>query len=121
MDSKRHKTHTVYYICGPMTGYEDYNFPLFHAVTKILRDRGLECVNPAEVDHDGFTGHNPSYEHQDYLRDDITKGLLLCNAIVLLPGWTKSRGALVEFNVAVGMGFAVYYWDDARHALLKMS
>jgi hypothetical protein len=121
MDSKLHKTQNVYYVCGPMTGYEAFNFPLFAKVTAILRSRGFEAVNPAEVDHDGHIGHNPDYEHQDYLRDDITKGLMLCNAIVLLPGWTKSRGALVEFNVAVGMGFVVYYWDDARHALLKMS
>lgn len=121
MDTRLHRTEKVLYICGPMTGYEDFNFPLFREVTEILRKRGYNVVNPAEVDHDGLVGHNPSYEHQDYLRDDITKGLMLCNSLVLLPGWTKSRGALVEFNVAVGMGFAVYYWDDARHALLKMS
>ena len=40
------------YIAGPMTGIEALNFPLFHRVAAELRARGIDAVNPAEINAD---------------------------------------------------------------------
>src|SRR5690606_26470176 len=37
------------YIAGPMTGLPDLNFPAFHAEAARLRSRGVDVVNPAEI------------------------------------------------------------------------
>lgn len=36
------------YLCGPMTGLPEYNYPAFHAAAAELRAQGWRVVNPAE-------------------------------------------------------------------------
>ena len=47
---------TVLYIAGPMSGWPESNYPLFHAAEEILREAGYEVINPARngdgEDHD---------------------------------------------------------------------
>lgn len=86
------------YVSGPMTGLPDMNFPAFHAAAEVLRELGHEVVNPA----DAGAGAGLSYE--DYLRRDLAD-LLGCNAICLLPGWERSKGATVEEHMARALGF----------------
>jgi hypothetical protein len=40
--------------------------------------------------------------------------LLSCHALVMLPGWWKSRGARVEWLLAKVLGLHVYYPRDMR-------
>lgn len=89
------------YIAGPMTGYEDLNFPAFHAESARLRGLGYEVVNPAEINPD------PNAEWIDCMRADLRE-LLDCAAIALLPGWEKSRGASLEHHVASSLGMHVF-------------
>ena len=91
------------YVAGPMTGYPDLNFPLFHAAAAQLRTQGHHVVNPAEINID------PAAEWLDCMRADI-KQLVDCNAILMLPGWEKSKGASLEFIVATTLGMDVFYW-----------
>jgi len=97
------------YIAGPMTGIKDYNFPAFNAMADKMRAAGWHVENPA--DH----GLVPGAEWGDYLRYDIGC-LASCEAIMLLPGWTASRGARLEVSIAKELGVAFMYADGAEHA-----
>ena len=88
------------YVAGPMSNLPELNFPAFHAAAATLRNRGHEVSNPAEVNPD------PGMKWEDAMRADIPE-LLKCEAIVLLPGWEKSRGARLERHIAVEMGMKV--------------
>ena len=88
------------YVAGPMTGYPELNFPLFHRVTAALRQNGIEAINPAEINPD------PGAKWEDCMRSDLRE-LLTCDSIVMLPGWSKSRGASLEHHVASTLGMQV--------------
>lgn len=99
------------YLSGPMTGYPDFNYPAFHAFAEMLRNRGHEVVSPAEQDE--ISGLDPSTAkwHQ-FIRWDI-KVLADCEAIVLMDGWHKSRGARLEHHIADALGMEVLTIHEA--------
>ena len=88
------------YIAGPMTGLPELNFPAFHAAAAALRAQGHHVENQAEINAD------PKAQWLDCMRMDIAR-LVTCDAVYLLPGWEKSRGAKVEHGLAVGLGFQI--------------
>lgn len=98
---------TRVYIAGPMTGLPDFNYPAFNAVAACLRARGLEAVNPAEATPP------PSGAWIDWMRLAIPQ-LLGCEAVMMLPGWGKSRGARIELQIALGLGMPVSFWSEYR-------
>lgn len=98
------------YIAGPMTGLPDLNFPAFHAEARRLRAAGWLVENPAEINAD------PTAGWEACMRKDIGR-LVLCDAICLLPGWSRSRGASIEHFVAVHLGLAVVYHEPPREAV----
>lgn len=85
------------YISGAMTGQPDLNKPAFNAEAARLRALGYHVENPAEVDLPAGATWS------DYMRADIPM-LMRCDAIVMLDGWTASRGALIEHNLALALG-----------------
>jgi len=91
------------YVSGPMTGMPEHNFPAFHAASAALRDLGMEVVNPAEINSE--PGARP---WEQCLRNDI-KQLCDCDAIVLSPGWERSKGAHLELHIAHRVGIEVTY------------
>lgn len=88
------------YVAGPMTGHVDYNFPAFNAQADELRREGWHVENPA--DH----GIVPGADWADYLRYDLGR-LVTCAVIMLLPGWSKSKGATLEVHVAQRIGSTI--------------
>lgn len=92
------------YIAGPMTGIPEFNYPAFNAVAAQLRAEGVEVVNPAEQDS-GSTGKPWDF----YMRLGL-RGLLECDAVVLLPGWKASRGARLERLIAEELGMRITEW-----------
>lgn len=92
------------YIAGPMSGIEDFNYPLFHKVAKHLRDLGFQVQNPAE--NDGSSTDKP---WEFYMRMAIRQ-LLECDQVCLLPGWQNSRGAAIEESLARALGMTVWEW-----------
>lgn len=88
------------YISGPMTGIADFNRPAFAAEAARLRAEGVYVVNPAE------NGLPPDAAWVDHLRADI-RDMMDCNAIHMLPGWTKSKGAMLEYHIASKLGFTI--------------
>ena len=87
-----------------MTGLPDINFPAFNAAAATLRGRGLDVVNPAEINPDETMGW------QECMRADI-KALCDCDTIALLPGWEGSKGAHLELHVAHRLGLTVTYLE----------
>ncbi len=90
------------YISGPMTGIEQFNFPAFNDAAARWRAAGHEVFNPAEKQEEG-TG----LSWQAYMKLDI-KLLCDCEAIAMLPGWEKSRGASLEVYLATQLGMNVF-------------
>lgn len=104
------------YLSGPMKGYPDSNFPAFHDAARALRERGIEVVNPAEIEidvpHPGAedcAGWNAFYNA--CLRADL-RAMMDCQAIALMPGWQKSSGANLELHVAHRVGMDVLFVDE---------
>lgn len=92
------------YVSGGMSGLPDLNFPAFHRAAASLRASGYEVVNPAELDD---ADPNAMQWHQ-YLRRDITH-LVTCDAIAMLPGWERSKGARLEHHIARELGMRVIF------------
>lgn len=83
------------YLAGPCSGLPDNNYPAFHAEAARLRAIGFNVENPAE---------GPAQDSwQAYMRQAICQ-MMTCDAIALLPGWKRSRGALIENGLAVSLG-----------------
>ena len=88
------------YVSGPMTGLPGLNFDTFHAKTAELRAEGHFVINPAEINCDPTAGWN------ECMRADIAQ-LVTCDAVYMLPGWEKSRGATLEHHIASALSMQV--------------
>lgn len=97
----------LYYLCGPMAGLPDYNYPEFFRTAHAYRTRGYMVVNPAES-----FGGNVDLPHADYIKRALTD-IQRCSGIILMPGWEKSRGAKLEAHIAFVLGFNVIV-DEER-------
>lgn len=87
------------YVCGPMTGLPEFNYPAFAAETARLRALGYEVISPAEINPNGGTWH-------ECMRRDIAQ-LMTCDLLVWLPGWSESRGARIETKLATELEIKV--------------
>lgn len=85
------------YISGPMTGIADHNFPAFRQARADLEAAGHEVLDPSRY------GADPEFSWADYLRRDLSD-VLAAEAVALLPGWERSRGAQLEAHVARMLG-----------------
>ena len=96
------------YIAGPMRGLPDFNFPAFHAAAAELRALGHTVFNPAEADTaDGFDPRRDEpLPMAHYMARDLPE---VCRAdmVVLLFGWSVSKGAKLEAYVARACGIPV--------------
>lgn len=90
------------YIAGPMSNLPGFNYPAFNAKAQELRAKGHTVVNPA--DHGVIDG----MVWEDYLRFDIGN-LVRCESIYMLPGWSNSKGARLEYHTAVQLGMPIYF------------
>lgn len=96
---------TNIYVAGPMSGYINHNFPAFHFVASGLRSVGWIVINPAEFN----VGLQENW--RACMVTDI-KMLVDCDAIYMLTGWEKSKGASLEHHIAKELGLKVYYEND---------
>lgn len=79
------------YLAGPMTGLPDFNRPVFFQAGNTLHDHNHIILNPAVLP-DGL-------EHGDYMKICLPM-IEAAEAVIMLPGWEKSKGANMEYNYA---------------------
>ena len=98
------------YLAGPMRGYASFNFPAFHEASARLRAAGHEVASPAEHDESGGfdpTGSDEDFDLRAAFRWDLEQ-VQTVDAVVVLPGWSGSKGASAEVAVAEVIGTPVY-------------
>jgi hypothetical protein len=89
-----------------MSGLPEFNYPAFHRAAAALRAIGHTVHNPAE------NPVPPCGSWLGYMRMSIAQ-IANSDALVMLPGWQRSRGARVEFILAKLIGLFVYRAGDA--------
>jgi len=93
------------YLSGPMTGLPNNNYPAFNEAARKLRAKGYRVLNPAEIEPPEI----PTWKN--YMRECI-KMLMSANAVAMLPGWSQSRGASIEVDLALNLGMPAVCADE---------
>lgn len=112
------------YLAGPMRGIPDFNFPAFHTAAAKLRADGHTVFNPAEKDEQKYgkdalkspTGNlrtiaKRGFSIRDALGNDLAWICKHADAVALLPGWKKSKGATAEKATADALGLEIILLD----------
>lgn len=93
----------IFYIAGPITGIPEGNRPLFNEAHKWLEERGAVVLNPSVLPEGLPT-------HQSYMNICLPM-LAEADAVVMLPGWRDSKGALMEYQQAIHSGMPRYEYS----------
>ena len=100
------------YLSGPITGLEEEEYiNLFTTWELRMLQLGYQTINPVELDQDLEWQLERKPTREEYLRHDL-KELLTCDEILMLPGWSNSKGAQLERRVASECGIKVTYWEE---------
>jgi hypothetical protein len=97
-----------WYLAGPMSGYPESNYPAFGEAAKFLRSIGYDIVSPHET-----KPVQDDSRWQECIRHDIST-LATCHGIVLLSGWSRSKGARLELTIATQLGMFIHFYDDGH-------
>jgi hypothetical protein len=111
-----------------MQGVEEWNYPLFNAVTEMLRDIGFTVFNPAEFDASGAVPDEVDHEaltvtpkaRAFYMLRDLPY-VIKADAICLLPDWEQSTGANIELATALATGKEVWAMVTDIHGALTLA
>ena len=99
------------YISGPISGLPlETVYNNFTNVEAQLLEQGYEVVNPLN------NGLSTNATWEEHMRADL-RLLLDCDAIYMLEGWEKSRGARIEYALAVDLKMDIQYQFKYSHAL----
>ena len=91
------------YISGKITGlpYEEA-FRIFEDAEHKLQQQGFSVINPMKIKHE----HDLSWE--SYMKEDL-KAMLDCDAIYLLPNYKDSKGAMIEYDLALILNLNIIF------------
>lgn len=87
------------YIAGQMAGVPDNNYPAFVRAEDKLLHEGWLPINPARFDC--VFGANPTGKLLDAVCEAERAAIPFLDAIYLLKGWEKSKGAKSELAIAL--------------------
>lgn len=91
----------IVYISGAITGTLDY-MERFGAAEKTLKYWGYKPINPAKIN----SKLPADTTWSGYMRSSI-KLLMKADAIYMIRGWKKSKGAVLEHTIARALGMEV--------------
>jgi len=115
-----------YYLAGPMTGYPQFNIPLFDQVTAVLRGQGYTIVSPAERDTyetrlgalNSLTGSHDDLAIAETYGDMLSRDMKILadevDGIILLPFWYNSNGARTEAYIGLMTGCVFGYYNQGK-------
>lgn len=99
----------VIYIAGPYSGEDaaaiQRHVDVAQAAGQEILRRGHACLCPHSMTHDWDIGTGIEYE--TFLHTDLEL-LARCDAVLMLPGWSRSRGAMGEYQEARRLGLKIY-------------
>ena len=109
------------YLSGPMTGYDDYQKPLFDEVEKWCYENGARYVyNPCSI-----IGHYETREQ--YMTYDLCRlvnppATIAQEMLINLPHWMSSEGSTIENIVAYAIGMERWevFHDNGGYALARL-
>lgn len=112
-----------YYLAGPMSNIPAFNFPEFHRIAAILRDSGINLVNPAELDEEierERAEASPDGTHDASLKtwaDCLRRDVEIvtnpnCRGVIVIDGWERSSGAQFETYVANKLSLPILKYTD---------
>ena len=89
------------YISGQITGlpFDQVEENFFNAQNR-LEEKGFKVVNPLN------NGLSPDDKWEHHMKEDI-KLMMECDTIYLLKNWKDSKGAKIERDIAVALGYDV--------------
>lgn len=90
-----------------MTGHPQFNRAAFHKAASDLRGRGFDVVSPAELDATGASWGQ-------MLAQEVVLVAERVDALALLPGWQRSRGARLETFVAFLCHKSILHYPSLR-------
>lgn len=116
------------YVAGAMRGIPYFNFPAFYTAADFLRKKGHKVFNPAERDvkkhgKDIFyactTGQlkdikGVKFDLRAALGDDTSYICKTADAVAMLPGWRKSKGAKAERLLGKALGHTILYLQKTK-------
>lgn len=98
------------YLSGKITGEETQAHKTFAEKETELKAKGFNVINPMTLPHK----HDKTWK--SYMRDCI-KALCDCDAILMLPGWENSKGAIIEHDVSIRLEITVFYKNVTQQNL----
>jgi len=96
------------YISGKISGIEDIAYNNFEKAEKEISQMddniffNIQIINPMKLPH----LHTRTWEK--YMVEDL-KALLECDTIYMLKNWNESKGATIERQLALQLGFNIIY------------
>lgn len=85
------------YIAGQITNNPNYESQFVEAEKRLL-EQGHAVINPVK---------NLGFDYKDYIDMGLCE-LMKCEAVYLLGGWEKSKGAQLEATYAKTVGLQIY-------------
>lgn len=102
---------TKVYLSGPISGVPESQYKAaFNNAELWLTGLGYDVVNPISYDP------VPGELWEDYMKRDL-KLLLDCDYIFMLEGFSASKGAMIEFNLAVSLGIKPIEIDEVGNVI----
>ena len=96
------------YISGQITSLtHDKYRKAFKKAVEDLTNEGHEPVDPSELG-------KPEHRSWHYYMKKAIPQLCECDAIYMLMGWGKSKGAQLEMIIAQGLDMPIFYESDGE-------
>lgn len=111
------------YLAGPMRGLPGFNFDQFHKWAERLRGQGHQVFSPAEQELSQKNAkifancksgleEDIGIDRRGSLGTDLAWICAEADAVALIPGWVRSRGAVAEKATAEALNLKVMYLGE---------